>query len=83
MDIVKNNEPHNALYADNNGLFYYEEILKNCKKNLNDKFIIAFEIGSTQAKKIKEYANNYLDNINVYIKKDLNNLDRFVIITSR
>ena len=83
MDIVKNNEPHNALYADNNGLYYYEEILKNCKKNLNDKFIIAFEIGSTQAKKIKEYANNYLDNINVYVKKDLNNLDRFVIITSR
>ena len=83
MDIVKNNEPHSALYADNNGLFYYEEILKNCKKNLNDKFIIAFEIGSTQAKKIKEYANNYLDNINVYVKKDLNNLDRFVIITSR
>ena len=83
MNIVKNNEPHSALYADNNGLFYYEEILKNCKKNLNDKFIIAFEIGSTQAKKIKEYANKYLDNINVYVKKDLNNLDRFVIIVSR
>ncbi len=83
MDIVKNNEPHSALYADNNGLYYYEEILKNCKKNLNDKFIIAFEIGSTQAKKIKEYASIYLDNINVYVKKDLNNLDRFVIITSR
>ena len=32
MDIVKNNEPNNALYADNNGLYYYEEILKNANK---------------------------------------------------
>ena len=48
MDIVKNNEPSIALYADNNGLFYYEEILKNCKKNLKDKFLIAFEMGYNQ-----------------------------------
>ena len=33
MDIVKNNEPHLALYAKNNGLYFYEEILKNCSKN--------------------------------------------------
>ena len=25
MDIVKNNEPHIALYADNNGLKYYKK----------------------------------------------------------
>ena len=31
MDIVKNNEPNIALYADNDGLYFYEEILKNCK----------------------------------------------------
>ena len=41
MDIVKNNEPHTALYADDNGLFFYKEILKNAKKYLNKKFIIA------------------------------------------
>ena len=29
MDVVKNNEPHLALYAPNNGIYYYEEILKN------------------------------------------------------
>ena len=83
MDIVKNNEPHIALYADNNGLKIYERIFRDVKNYINRRAIIAFEIGSTQAKKIKEYANNYLDNINVYVKKDLNNLDRFVIITSR
>lgn len=42
MDIVKNNEPHIALYADNDGLYYYEEILKNANKYLNNKYLIAF-----------------------------------------
>lgn len=80
MDIVKNNEPQNALYADNNGLFFYEEILKNCKKYLKDKFIIAFEIGQTQAHSIKNMALKYLNGVRVIIKKDLQNLDRFVFI---
>ena len=29
MDIVKNNEPSIALYAKDNGLYFYKEILKN------------------------------------------------------
>ena len=81
--IVEKNEPHIALYADNDGLYYYEEILKNCKKNLKDNFIIAFEIGKSQGKLVKNLALKYLDNIDVFIKKDLNNLDRFVIIASK
>ena len=81
--IVEKNEPHIALYADNDGLYYYEEILKKCKKNLKDNFIIAFEIGQSQGKLVKDIALKYLDNIDVFIKKDLNNLDRFVIIVSK
>ena len=55
-DIVKNNEPHVALYAPNNGLYYYEEILKNCNKVLNDKYLIAFEIGYKQKEDIFKLA---------------------------
>lgn len=80
MDIVKNNEPALALYADNNGLYFYEEILKNCKNYLNKRFIIAFEIGYKQAEDIKKLALKYLDNVRVIIKKDLNKLDRFIFI---
>ena len=80
MDIVKNNEPHLALYADNNGLSCYEKILSTCKDYLNEKALIAFEIGQTQGKEIEKSAHKYL-NCNVEIKKDLNNLDRFVFIT--
>ena len=82
MDIVKNNEPNLALYADNNGLYFYEEILKNCKYYLKDKYYIFFEIGYSQGEKIKEIALEYLD-CNVEIKKDLQGFDRYVIIESK
>lgn len=82
MDIVKNNEPEIALYAEDNGLYYYDVILKNVENNLKDKFIIAFEIGYTQANSIKEMALKYLKDINVKIEKDYSNRDRFIFITS-
>ena len=80
MDIVKNNEPEIALYAKDNGLYYYDVILKNIKNNLKDKYLIAFEIGYTQGEVIKNIAIKYLDNINVKIEKDYSNKDRFVFI---
>lgn len=83
MDIVKKNEPHIALYAPDEGLYYYEKILKTCSKNLNDKFLIAFEIGYKQAKKIEELAYKYLDNIDVIIDKDYSGRDRFIFIKSK
>lgn len=82
MEVVKNNEPHMALYADNNGLYFYEEILKNCSKVLNNKFLIAFEMGQTQGEAIKSLAHQYLSNITVRIEKDMQGLDRFVFIWS-
>ena len=79
-DIVKNNEPHLALYAKNNGLEFYESILKNAKEVLNDKYLIAFEIGETQGEDIKALALKYLGNVNVEIKKDLSDKNRFVFV---
>lgn len=79
-EIVKNNEPHIALYAPNDGLFYYEEILKNSNKYLNKRSMIAFEIGYTQGKKIKSLTYKYLPNSKVVIEKDLSSRDRFVFI---
>lgn len=79
-DIVKNNEPHLALYAKNDGLEFYESILKNAKEVLNDKYLIAFEIGETQGEDIKALALKYLGNVNVEIKKDLSDKNRFVFV---
>ena len=79
MDIVKNNEPHIALYADNNGLYYYEEIFKKISKYLNKKYLIAFEIGSSQGEELKKLAKKYL-NKEAIIEKDMQGRDRFVFI---
>lgn len=80
MDIVKNNEPHLALYAPNEGLYFYEEILKEANKYLEDKFIIAFEIGETQGEDILAIAGEYFPTSKLLLEKDLQHLDRFVFI---
>lgn len=82
MDIVKNNEPHTALYADNNGLYFYEQILKNIKNILKDKYLISFEIGEKQFNDIKKYKELYLPESNILCKKDLQGRDRMVFITN-
>lgn len=79
-DIVKNNEPHLALYAKNDGLEFYESMLKNAKKVLNDKYLIAFEIGETLGDDIKALAEKHLGNVSVEIKKDLSDKNRFVFV---
>ena len=82
-DIVKNNEPHIALYAPNNGLYFYEKILSTCSKNLNDMFLIAFEIGNTQKEDVSTLAHKYLDNVKVECLKDLSGRDRMIFIYKR
>ena len=42
------NEPSISLYAENDGLYYFEEILKNAKEKLNNKYMIVLEIGDYQ-----------------------------------
>ncbi len=79
MEIVKNNEPHIALYASNNGLYYYEEMLKEVKKYLKDKYLIAFEIGEKQGEEIKKLSLKYLEK-EAEILKDMQGRDRFAII---
>lgn len=79
-DIVKNNEPLLALYAKNNGLEFYDSILKNASYVLKDKYLIAFEIGLDQGKNIEALAKKYLSNSIVEIEKDLSGKDRFIFV---
>ncbi len=78
--IVKNNEPYLALYAQDNGLEYYKKILSTAKEILNDKFLIAFEIGNTQANDIKNIVKMYFKDVKVEVKKDLSDNDRMFFV---
>ena len=77
---VKNNEPHLALYANNKGLEFYEKILKEAKKYLNEKAIIAFEIGENQGEDISKIAKKYFKEAYITVEKDLPGKDRFIFI---
>ena len=77
---VKKTEPKIALFAKEEGLFYYREILKNIDKILRKRYIIAFEIGENQGKKIAEIAREYLPNSKIVIEKDYNGFDRYIFI---
>ena len=79
-DIVLKNEPHLALYAKNDGLEFYERILKSCENYLNDRYLIAFEIGSSQKDKIISLINKYLKNVKIIAKKDMHERDRMIFI---
>ena len=80
MDMVKLYEPNIALYAPNNGLYFYEKILSNISKNLKEKYLIAFEIGITQSQEIINIIMKYLPKSKYFVEKDLTNRDRFIFI---
>ena len=82
-EIVKNNEPSISLYASDNGLYFYEEILKNIKSYLNDRYIIAFEIGMNQGNDIKNIIDKYFNDVTISIEKDYNDRDRFIFIIKK
>ena len=80
MDKVYNYEPHLALFAEDNGLYFYKKIIDSASNYLNNKFIIAFEIGMTQGAEISKYAKDVFKNAKVIIEQDLSLKDRYVFI---
>lgn len=79
-EIVKNNEPHLALYAGIDGLDYYRKILKEAKYRVNNRFLLAFEIGETQKDAIIELAKLSFPQAKIDAKKDMQNRDRMIFI---
>ncbi len=82
MELVKNNEPHLALYAKDNGLYFYKKIIDNIKYITKDKYLICFEIGYNESTAIVDYAKSKLTNINIYVEKDYSLKERFIFITN-
>lgn len=79
-DIVKNNEPHIALYGGKDGLDCYRKIFKDIKNHLANPFLIALEIGQYQAPGIINMANYFLENIKIEVLKDMQGRDRMILI---
>lgn len=79
LDENVKQEPELALTAPEEGSFFYRKILENASKHLKADGEIFFEIGYTQASKIKELAENNGFSL-VEIIKDYAKLDRVLRI---
>lgn len=77
-DKVKNNEPNLALFASDNGLYFYKEILNKHLDNLNSPGIMAFEIGDNQKELLEENVKSI--NLKYSFENDLQGLPRYLFI---
>lgn len=75
---VKNNEPNIALFAKDNGLYFYKEILNKHLDNLNSPGIIAFEIGDNQKELLEPLVKEL--NLKYSFENDLQGLPRYLFI---
>lgn len=74
-------EPEIALYAGKNGLALYEKLFRQAKKIKTAKnIIILCEFDPRQTAEIKQLIKRELPKAALQIKKDLNGLNRLVII---
>ena len=80
MDLVYDHEPHLALFAPNQGLYYYEKILTHVENYLNDSFLLAFEIGESQGEALLTLATSTFPQDSVWLEKDLQGRDRYLFV---
>lgn len=76
-------EPHLALYSGPKGIDHIEEIFKNIKSHLNNKYLIALEINEKSETDIINIIKTYFEkNINYKFMKDLAGKTRYLFITN-
>ncbi|VEU70365.1 peptide chain release factor N(5)-glutamine methyltransferase [Mycoplasmopsis glycophila] len=75
---VLNYEPHEALFARDNGLYFYKEIIKNAPEYLKDqKGVLYFEINPLH----EEFWISLAKELKIELRKDINNRLRMAKIT--
>ncbi len=73
-DNVLKYDPHLALFAEEDGIYFYRKIIENAVHYLSKDGVIFFEIGYDQKEKIFELGKN--NNFITTVYKDINNRDR-------
>ncbi len=80
---VKAYEPHLALFGGEDGLKFYRSVLSNAKYVLNEKNILAFEMGWNQGKTLSDLARSYFPDGDIRVIKDMQGKDRILIVRNR
>lgn len=78
--VVKDNEPHVALFGGEDGLYFYRMIFSEVKKVINEKALLAFEMGFDQRQLMEAAVEYYFPGIPYEILKDMSGKDRMLLI---
>lgn len=78
---VLNYDPHLALFADEEGMYFYRNIIEKSRPYLNEKGIMFFEIGYDQKEKIIILGEN--NKFETVVYKDINGRDRIAVLKSQ
>lgn len=78
--VVKDNEPHVALFGGNDGLYFYRKIFEGVNELLNERALLAFEMGFDQRELMEEALQKYFPNDPYEIIKDINGKDRKSVV---
>lgn len=82
-ELVKDNEPHVALFGGKDGLDFYRKIIQGAESILNEKYLIAFEHAYDKAKELKEIIEETIKNCEIIQKKDMQGKDRMTFIIKK
>ena len=78
--MVKDNEPHVALFGGNDGLYFYRKIFQGVEPLLQERALLAFEMGFDQRELMEAALQEYFHNDPHEIIKDINGKDRMLFI---
>ncbi|MEG0077159.1 peptide chain release factor N(5)-glutamine methyltransferase [Anaerorhabdus sp.] len=73
-------EPHVALFGGKDGLKFYRTIFENCKKIINEKSFMAFEMGWDQGEAMMKLVHEYLPEATAEVLQDINGKDRMLFV---
>ena len=81
QDNVLKYDPHLALFAEEEGMYFYRKIIKQANNHLNDNGVIFFEIGHDQKDKIIKLAD--INGYSAEVYKDINSRDRMAFLVRK
>lgn len=78
--VVKDNEPHVALFGGDDGLYFYRKIFSRVKEVIKERALLAFEMGFDQRELMEEAIQEYFPSVPHEIIKDMSGKDRMLFI---
>ena len=81
QDNVLKYDPHLALFAEEEGMYFYRKIIEQANNYLNENGVIFFEIGYDQKDKIIKLAD--MNGFSAEVYRDINGRDRMAFLVRK